>query len=129
VVAVSNNIREETRKMDRKEYNSCIARGMKGQNFTKEERKLAFCILAKTCSGKAGSIEEAKTICLQPKPPKPVSMKKRKTENCEKSAIKLAECAVIILTENKTFKQDALNINTVGAAITNALIECQCPKV
>lgn len=114
--------------MDRKEYNTCIARGMKGQNFNKEERKLAFCILAKTCSGKAGSIEDAKKICLQPKPPKPVTMKKGKPENCEKNALKLTECAVRLLTENNNYKQAVMNINTAGSAIANALIECQCPK-
>jgi len=60
--------------MDRKIYNECISRALKGQHFTPGERKREFCIAAKTCSGKAPSREAANQMCevsaSQPKPAK-----------------------------------------------------------
>jgi glutaredoxin len=60
--------------MDRASYNQCVASALKGQKFTKEERKREFCIASKTCSGKASSREEANQMCelsaSQPKAPK-----------------------------------------------------------
>ena len=58
--------------MDRKHFNECISAGLKGKKFTKEERRLEFCVLAKLCSQKSKNREEAKHICSQPKKPKPV---------------------------------------------------------
>ncbi len=113
--------------MDRKQYNSCMIPHMKGGG---PDRKLRFCIGAKLCSGKSKTEEDAKEVCLLPKEPKPAraSKGKRSTgQSCEKSVLTLAECVVTLLTENATYKNQALNINSVGAAVTNALMECQCP--
>lgn len=107
--------------MRQEEYRSCIARGMSGKQFTKDERKLEFCILAKKCSNKAKTREEALTICSQPKPPKPVKLRQEKPEACEKSVMKLAHCMVENIDMNL-----ASNINSVETAIINAMIECQC---
>jgi hypothetical protein len=64
--------------MDRAEYNSCIANGLRGKKLGKEERKLEFCIISKTCSGKARSREEAARVCSLPKPPKPEGTGKKR---------------------------------------------------
>ena len=58
--------------MGRSEYQGCMTTGLRSlpKGVSKEERKLGFCIMAKTCSGKAANKEEARRICLQPKPPK-----------------------------------------------------------
>lgn len=53
--------------MDRAEFNSCISKGMAGKKFSKGERKIEFCTLAKLCSGKSKSRDEALEICRQPK--------------------------------------------------------------
>jgi hypothetical protein len=53
--------------MDRATYNACIGDKMRGQKLTREQRKAAFCVAAKVCSGKAGSVEEAQMICALPK--------------------------------------------------------------
>ena len=116
--------------MDRVKYNACVSQGLKGKQLGKEERKLEFCIVAKGCA-KGLSREEATRICSLPKEPKPlkaISRRSRKPESCEKNAGKVAECVVSKLVDNEAYRDQALNINSVGAAITNALIECQCPK-
>ena len=56
--------------MKREEYNACVSDGLKGKKLGKEERQQEFCIVAKLCSGKAQSRDEAKAICSQPKEPK-----------------------------------------------------------
>jgi hypothetical protein len=56
--------------MDKKQYTSCMASGLKGKQMDKNERKTEFCILSKTCSGKASSREQARVLCAQPKAPK-----------------------------------------------------------
>lgn len=113
----------------RKEYAQCVGQGLKGKQFTKEERKLEFCTLSKLCSGKAKTREEAERICRLPKAPKPVKSKGvKQSQSCEKSAYQVAECVVSYLNENTIYRDQALNINSVGSAITNALIECQCPR-
>lgn len=84
--------------MNREEFNSCISSGMAGKTFTKDQRKLEFCVLAKQCAGKVKSREEAIAICNQPKPPKPEGEKKhrrsRKEEpECEcNSTMFIAQC-------------------------------------
>jgi len=60
--------------MKREEYNACVSQALKNKQFTSPERKLAFCVAAKKCSGKASSEEEATQMCKvsmsQPKVPK-----------------------------------------------------------
>ena len=114
--------------MDRVTYNKCMSPHMKGGG---EDRKLRFCIGAKLCSGKSKSEAEAREICLLPKEPKPAKAFKGKRstgQSCEKSAGKVAECVVSRLVDNKVYKDQALNINSVGTAIANALMECECPQ-
>jgi hypothetical protein len=69
--------------MDRAEFNSCVSSGLAGKQFGKDERKLEFCILAKMCSGKTKSREEAKAICSQPKPEKPAKEGKKRGKKAE----------------------------------------------
>ena len=113
--------------MDRAAYNNCMSPHMKGGG---PDRKIRFCIGAKLCSGKFSTEEEAKKACLIPKEPKPLKVKAKRggAESCEKSAVKVAECVVSRLVENGVYKNQALNINSVGVAVTNALLECQCPQ-
>ena len=73
--------------MDRVKYNTCLADGMRGKKFTAEERKLEFCTLAKLCSGKVGSREEAIAICSQPKEPKAPRTKRGKKNGIEPGAM------------------------------------------
>ncbi len=56
--------------MNREEYNACMSPYVKGKDKTKEERRLAFCIGAKICSGKVKTEDEARTICMAPRLPK-----------------------------------------------------------
>jgi len=53
--------------MERKQYNDCMASGLKGKTLTKEQRQKEFCLLAKQCSGKAKNRDEATRLCSQPK--------------------------------------------------------------
>jgi len=115
--------------MDRQKYNACISSGMKGKKLTKEERQLEFCVVAKTCSGKAKTREEALQICSQPKPPKQPRATKgaKKGQSCEKGVINLTQCVIDNLDKSGAYR-GILNINSAGQAIANALMECQCPK-
>lgn len=80
--------------MDRKEYNTCVGKGMSGKKLTKEERNLEFCIVAKTCSGKAKSRNEAMEICSQPKEPKEVRARRSsRAQTCKIDPKKIAACA------------------------------------
>lgn len=113
--------------MDRSAYNKCMIPWMKGGG---ENRKLRFCIGAKLCSSKSKTEEEAREVCLLPKEPKPARAFKGKRstgQSCEKSALKVAECVVSRLVDNGVYRDQALNINSVGTAIANALLECECP--
>lgn len=49
--------------MDRKAYNQCVAQALKGKHLTPPERRLAFCVAAKECTGKAKSHDEAVQMC------------------------------------------------------------------
>lgn len=110
--------------MKREEYNSCISVGLKGKKFDKEQRKLEFCIVSKTCSGKAKDREEAKYLCSLPKEPKPAKVSKRRDgKSCEKEVVELAHC----MKENIDMNL-ASNVNSVEVAIINAMMECQCPQ-
>lgn len=112
--------------MDRSAYNKCMIPWMKGGG---PDRKLRFCIGAKTCSGKAKSEAEAREVCLLPKEPKPLKTKAKRdgAKSCEKGAIELTQCVMNYFEEKKLYRQ-ILNVNTVGTAIANALLECQCRK-
>jgi len=106
--------------MDRVEYNACVGAGMKGKQLDKEQRKLEFCIVAKTCSGKAKSRDEAMAMCKesasQPKPPKV-----KKAASCEDAVLRLARC----VADNINMDQ-ASNINSIEMALANAMMVCQC---
>ena len=62
--------------MKQEEYRACISNALKGKKFTKEERKQEFCIASKLCSQKSSSHEEARKLCLEPKPFKPPKQRK-----------------------------------------------------
>jgi len=112
--------------MERAKYNACVANGLRGKELTKDERKLEFCVVAKVCSGKANNREEALTICSQPKPPKPEKTRKKKAEtpeSCEKDVFKLSKCMVPHIDMDL-----AGNVNSIEAAIVNAMMECKCPE-
>lgn len=98
---------------------------MKGKQLSKEERQLEFCVVAKTCSGKAKNREEAILICSQPKEPKALKAARKSGKSCEKGAMELAQCVVGKLEDSGMYKQ-VMNVNSVGTAIANALVECSC---
>lgn len=108
----------------REEYRSCIAKGLKGKQLNKEERKLEFCIVSKLCSKKSKNREDAREVCLLPKEPKPLKARGKKdgAKSCEKGVLELAHCMVDKIDMNL-----ASNINSVETALVNALMECQCP--
>ncbi len=113
--------------MDRKSYNDCIGKNMKGKKLSKEQRKLEFCIVAKMCSGKVPSREEADRVCQEsarhPKEPKARSSKKGGGQSCEKDVLQTARCMVDVIN-----MEWASNVNSVEAAIANAMMECRCGK-
>lgn len=114
----------------REDYNKCMRPYITGSK-PKEQRKMDFCIGAKVCSSKAKDEAEAKKLCSLPKELKPTKItarRSRKPESCEKNVRKVAECVVSRLVENNIYRDQALNVNSVGAAVTNAMVECQCPK-
>lgn len=113
----------------RAEYAQCVGQGMKGKHLTKDERYLEFCVVSKLCSKKASNRDDAIKICSQPKAPKMHRVPRdgrRKGVSCEKASFKTAECVVQVLTESNIYRDQALNINSVGSAIANALIQCEC---
>jgi hypothetical protein len=108
----------------RQEYNTCMAKGMRGKKLTKEERALEFCVVAKLCSGKSKTEQEARLVCSQPKEPKPAkTSRQHKPQSCEKDVLKVARC----VADNINMDQ-ASNINSIEMAVANALMECQCPS-
>lgn len=111
--------------MKQEDYRKCVARGLSGKTLKPEERKLEFCVVAKLCSKKVSSREEAELICKEsinkPKPPKQPSAAKRGSRSCEKQAVQLVDCIV------DNIPQDSLcNINKLQIALGNALILCSC---
>ena len=110
--------------MKQEEYRSCVAKGLTGKTLKPNERKLEFCIVAKLCSKKAGSREEAELVCKESiNKPKPLKLpsKKRSTKSCEKQATELVDCII------NNIPQDSLcNINKLQIAIGDALILCGC---
>jgi len=106
--------------MNRKEYNDCVAAGLKGKKLGREERKQEFCIVAKTCSGKAKGREEARVLCSQPKEPKPP--RREGSASCNREASRLARCV--------SERVDVSQVNDAGslrAALDTAIKACQCP--
>lgn len=113
--------------MNREEYNSCVAKGMTGKKFSGDERKLEFCVVAKTCSGKAKSRDDAVRLCKEPKPEKPTKKEKasrRKSkallgDNCGEKMEKLHTCLVENLKPGSGNFEESLRY---------ALGKCGCGK-
>lgn len=117
--------------MGQEQYRSCMSKNMGGgrlKGLSKEDRRIEFCTIAKQCS-KGTPYEEAKRICSLPKEPKPQKAKTKKdgAKSCEKETLELARCMMDYFEANDLYKQ-ILNVNSVGTAMTNALMECQCQK-
>jgi len=105
--------------MDRESYNTCLRPYISG-SMPQPERKLRFCIGAKVCSGKAKNEEEARQICMQPKPPKAERTRRpRKGISCEKDMATLASC----VSDNIDL---SLPQHLLKDSITKALIKCRC---
>ncbi len=105
--------------MDRVKYNSCISSHLKGKKFSREERKLEFCISSKLCSGKSSNRDEAIRICNQPQDPNDLKSPKRhraKGMNIDK----MSRCLVGNIDLNKVN-----NPASVEQAFADALTECQ----
>lgn len=114
--------------MDRAQYNACMGDAMRGKKLTPDERKTAFCVASKVCSGKAGSEEEARKICSIPKPPKqPKAKRKVKVKSCEDDVLADVQCMLDYFEREQTYKK-LLNVNTVGQEVATALMECRCGK-
>lgn len=76
--------------MDRSAYNKCMIPWMKGGG---PDRKLRFCIGAKTCSGKAKTEEEAARLCAEAAAnPKPRKVKRARKGSIDTAA--LATCVI-----------------------------------
>jgi hypothetical protein len=91
------------------------------------ERKMAFCIGAKVCS-KGMSVEEARKICSQPKPPKEHKEGKgrraaRRVVPCEMEVGELVACMSGIVQYPLPENRNQLNEN-----LYNALMECKCQQ-
>ena len=71
--------------MSREQYTACMTPAMRAfpKGIPREERSLLFCMAAKKCSGKVSSDAEARSICSQPKPPKPEGTRKRRSKKTE----------------------------------------------
>lgn len=94
--------------MDRAAYNKCMKPYITGTGKSQEERRLSFCMGAKVCSGKAGSEEEARQICLSEPPKEPKSRKSRKKTEIDPKA--MAECLMSNLP-------DAITVDSLAEAI------------
>ncbi len=105
--------------MDKATYNACMAEGLQGKTLSKEERKLEFCVLSKTCSGKAATPAEAKKICLEtpPAPPKPKHSKKAYMDPDQLAACVVPKLSVLKLTEHN-----------IHDALSSALGQCMGGK-
>ena len=109
--------------MKREEYRDCMGKAMKGiTGISREERGKLFCVNAKLCSGKSKTREEAERVCSLPKPPKAPKAKRATGQSCEKEVLGLSQCMVDHIDMGM-----ASNINSVGAAIANAMMRCRCP--
>lgn len=104
----------------RSEYNACVGDAMRGKTMTKEERKLEFCVVAKTCSGKVKTREEGLEICRRPKAPKaPKGTKPRKGKgDCVTQMAQVAQCLF----------GSSITPETSVEEIHNLLSQCYCSK-
>ena len=111
--------------MDRTQYNECIKESIKATELEGIPQKVKFCIVAKKCSDKVSSTEEATQICSQPKVPKALRMKPANpTASCEKDALLDANC----ITEHLDINLATANIDTLRMAIATTLLECRCRR-
>lgn len=104
--------------MDRGEYNTCVARGLKGKTLSKDERKLEFCIVAKLCSSKSKDREEAKVICLLPKEPKPIKEKKSR-----RGKIDIGTLTVCVMKGLDGSEPTLANLSPILAGCTRQKVE------
>ena len=109
---------------DREQFRSCMSDAMTGKTYTKEERKLAFCVSAKLCSGKSTSKEEAIEICKNRPPKEPKERKVRTPKQCNARMLKLARCVTGIIDIAQI-----TNPAAVEQILTDALLKCECNKV
>lgn len=107
--------------MDRAKFSKCIGDGLRGKTLSREERKLEFCAVAKVCSGKSKTRDEALLICRQPKEPKTVKARRQSPDSCEKDVLNLSHCIA-----ERIDMSLASNINSVETAIVNAMLGCRC---
>lgn len=122
--------------MDRVQYNACIGDAMRGKKLTREQRKAAFCIASKLCSGKAGSEEEARHICSLPKPPKEPEVKRTESINSLPRKQKNPRNFMIMCKNQGIDRAQRVldNLEAHGMTITgefrnmviNAEVECEC---
>lgn len=69
-------------------YKACMSQKMGSgalKGLTKEQRRIKFCAMAKTCSGKASNEAEAVKICesIPPKPPGEKKPRRSKVAECD----------------------------------------------
>ncbi len=102
--------------MDRAAYNKCMIPFMKGGG---PDRKLRFCIGAKTCSGKAKSEAEAEQICInQPaREPKP-----HKGSRHSIDPVNLATCM------STKMNMEGLTVDNLPARLESAIKLCSMTK-
>lgn len=84
---------------DRKEYAQCVGAGLRGKKLSGPERREEFCILSKTCSGKAPDREHALAMCAQgasEKAARPGAPRGRKGSACSGRKMRL----VLLTTTN-----------------------------
>ena len=131
--------------MDKKKYNNCMKPYITGTGLKPEERKLRFCIGAKVCSGKANTEEDARLICLQPKPakekaeepkvaamaeelgiPKPKKMTKSDKIVCRQEMVALTECVREGLKEELSKRFGMQVADDVVNIMSGELIKCKC---
>jgi len=110
--------------MDKTQYNQCIASGLKGKKFSKEQRQLEFCIVSKLCSKKVPNRTEAERVCKLPKPPKPI---KSNGARSEKAIIKMIETEMQCIIP-KINMSKASNVNTLEVELANAMFLCRMPN-
>ena len=82
--------------MNQEQYRTCMKPYIAGTGKSREERRMGFCIGAKVCSGKAGSEDEARKICLAapPKPPKAPGGRRARGKACLTQMDELAKCLI-----------------------------------
>lgn len=109
--------------MRQEDYRACMSKGLKNKQFTKEERQAEFCILAKLCSEKVQTREEAARICSEPKPPK--TPKASKTSQPAQGSVQRDELAKEGHCDIDAFHQSAKGYpNLYVSVISNGCSPC-----